>query len=129
MPVRALWPAAALGLLWLGAGAVAPQCEAAPAGVPSLDELAGEWMPATVQRDTPAISNWAGSVGTNVDVVDATSFIVPPFAGGEQINRPLRRRLPGGLSSSVTESVHPPDKTHPHPQRPPCFGCGWTART
>lgn len=82
-----LRPPAALALLaWLGAAAVlavAPQCEALPLGVPSLeDELAGEWVPATLLRDTPAISNWAGSVGTNVDVVDATSFIVPPYAGG-----------------------------------------------
>lgn len=95
-----------LGLAcWLGAGAVllqAPQCEAAvaagaagpapPDGVPSLDDLAGEWMPATLLRDTPAISNWAGSVGTNVDIVDATSFIVPPFAGAPSM---LRLRVDG----------------------------------
>lgn len=80
-----LRPPAALGLLaWLAAGAFSstPQCDALPLGVPPLDELAGDWMPATLLRDTPAISNWAGSVGTNVDVVDATSFIVPPYAGG-----------------------------------------------
>ncbi len=89
--MRQLLPPAALGLFfWFGACSVAPQCADAatafpPAGVPSLDDLAGEWVPATLQRDSPVISNWAGSVGTNVDVVDASSFISPPYAAGGSI--------------------------------------------
>lgn len=52
------------------------------AQIPTLDDLAGEWEKYTLLRDTPALSNWRGSVGTNVDVIDATSFIVPPFISG-----------------------------------------------
>lgn len=53
--------------------------------MPSLDELAGEWVPSTKLRDTPAISNWRGSVGTNLDVIDASSFIAPPFVAGTYV--------------------------------------------
>jgi hypothetical protein len=55
---------------------------AAVAQVPSLDDMAGVWVPATQLRDTPAISNWRGSVGTLLDIVDASSFIAPPFIAG-----------------------------------------------
>lgn len=135
-----LRPHAALGLLaWLAVGTLssAPQCEALPLGVPSLDELAGEWVPATLQRDTPAISNWAGSVGTNVDVVDATSFIVPPYAGGglcvcvlssNESNRAIRPcyRSPTDTSPNPNRNTR---WIHTQRQPPPCSACVWTGRT
>ncbi|GAB5033951.1 Hypothetical protein NocV09_01600660 [Nannochloropsis oceanica] len=49
--------------------------------VPTLEELAGDWTKANMLRDTPALSNWLGSVGTNYAVVDTTAFIAPPYVG------------------------------------------------
>jgi len=51
------------------------------AQVPTLEELAGDWTEANMLRDTPALSNWLGSVGTNNAVVDTTAFIAPPYVG------------------------------------------------
>lgn len=76
-PRRQSWAWAAAFLLALGAAAGGVRAQ-----VPSLDELAGEWMPVTRLRDTPAISNWRGSVGTNLDILDTSSFIAPPFVAG-----------------------------------------------
>lgn len=47
--------------------------------------MAGEWVSSTKLRDTPAISNWRGSVGTNLDIIDASSFIAPPFVAGTYV--------------------------------------------
>ncbi|TFJ82181.1 hypothetical protein NSK_006510 [Nannochloropsis salina CCMP1776] len=51
------------------------------AQVPTLEELAGDWTKISTLRDTPSLSNWQGSVGTNHAVVDTTAFIAPPFVG------------------------------------------------
>lgn len=77
--IRAAWAAAVLASL------VTLEPFGAFAQVPSLDELAGEWVPATKLRDTPAISNWRGSVGTSLDIIDASSFIAPPFVAGTYV--------------------------------------------
>lgn len=73
---EAAWAAVA-AVVTLGAAGARAQ-------VPTVDDLAGDWVVAAKLRDSPVISNFAGSVGTtNFDIADASSFIAPPFVAGE----------------------------------------------
>ena len=74
-------PSPVVSMLFLGCLVLLSLPLALRAQLPTLEELAGDWTKANMLRDTPALSNWLGSVGTNNAVVDTTAFIAPPYVG------------------------------------------------
>lgn len=49
---------------------------------PSLDSLAGNWLPLNSLRNMPVLNNFWGSSGTNRDLFAINSMLIPPFAQG-----------------------------------------------
>src|SRR6516164_5641586 len=50
--------------------------------IPSLDELAGEWRPSWQDEQTPAISNFHGSMQAGRNVLSIVNLTQPPLSQG-----------------------------------------------
>ncbi|MEU6341526.1 hypothetical protein ABZ883_11335 [Streptomyces sp. NPDC046977] len=64
------------------APAPAPGPVPATAGVPPLDELAGEWMPADRLAHLPSLRNQWGQGHVNADLTSLSWLAFPPYSGG-----------------------------------------------
>ena len=53
--------------------------------IPSLDELAGEWLPDNLIEHTPALSNFHGSLESSRNVLGVQNLTIPPFAQGGEL--------------------------------------------
>lgn len=62
-----------------------PQAASALREIPDLDELAGDWMPGNLLDQTPALSNFHGSLESSRNVLGVQSFTVPPLAQGGEL--------------------------------------------
>jgi hypothetical protein len=51
-------------------------------GVPTLDELAGDWLPMSSLGSYPAINNFVGSLQVTDDLVGVKHLAFPPFSQG-----------------------------------------------
>lgn len=73
-----------------------PRSARIEAGVPSLDELAGDWLPMSSLGSYPALNNFVGSLQVTDDMVGVKHLTFPPFSqaqdsGTLRVNgRPLR---------------------------------------
>src|SRR5271157_4704404 len=73
-----------------------PRSAGKQAGVPSLDELAGDWLPMSSLGSYPALSNFLGSLQATDDMVGVKHLTFPPFSqaqdsGTVRVNgRPLQ---------------------------------------
>ena len=74
----------------------APHSARREAGVPSLDDLAGDWLPMSSLGSYPALSNFLGSLQVTDDMVGMKHLTFPPFSQAQEngtlrVNgRPLR---------------------------------------
>ncbi|WP_165223567.1 hypothetical protein [Aquisphaera insulae] len=59
-----------------------PASAADPPGVPSLDELAGDWMPTGSLENLPSVCNFAGGVKATDNLTGFTCLTVPPASQG-----------------------------------------------
>ena len=57
----------------------------APRGVPSLDELAGDWIAGNIIDQLPALSNFHGGIEASRNILGVQSFTVPPLAQGGEL--------------------------------------------
>ena len=73
-----------------------PRSARRESGVPSLDELAGEWFPMSSLGSYPALNNFLGSLQVTDDMLGVQNLTFPPFSqvqdsGTIRVNgRPLR---------------------------------------
>jgi Concanavalin A-like lectin/glucanases superfamily len=80
----AAWPTAEAA----GAAQTSQAGQAGPGGpsqpVPSLDELAGTWMPTATLLNLPSVHNFHGGLQVNPNIVSFSELTFPPLAqGGE----------------------------------------------
>ncbi len=91
---RTLLRAVSMGTAGLAAGsvlgypcakaAVAPSADGGGHGVPSLDELAGEWMATGTLLNLPSVNNFHGSLHAGANLLSFTELTFPPLSlGGE----------------------------------------------
>lgn len=65
-------------VLQIGAGSA----NAAPQGVPTLDELAGDWMEVCTLLNLPSVNNFAGGMKVTDNLTAFTCLTIAPFAQG-----------------------------------------------
>ena len=93
LPVRrqALLPLLSVLLLTqCAASALAAQiAKHSPAGVPRLEELAGDWMDASTLRTLPSVANFSGNVKVSPNILGTALLTLPPYSkayGGDTLN-------------------------------------------
>jgi hypothetical protein len=52
--------------------------------IPSLDELAGNWMPMNTLMNQPSVNNFSGAVKSNNNIAGFTCLTIAPFSQGGQ---------------------------------------------
>ena len=57
-------------------------CRALPAGVPTLDEMAGDWKTPAELEQFPSIHNFDGQMLVNKDLASISWLASPPFSQG-----------------------------------------------
>ncbi len=69
----------AIGLIITAADAAALASDADPA-IPTLDEMASDWMPLSQLGHYPSIHNFHGALLSNKDLLSVSWLVIPPFS-------------------------------------------------